>query len=172
MYLSINQSIYLSIYPSIYLSLSLSISLYFRAYLGPIDYLVAGVAKNHCSDERLTQLRFFLDWMFFDLRLLVCPKMGSKCLNKETLTWCSLNHWSKWRFLKMDDPKVTMGFNTKSWSNDLDDSGITPMTLESSKWLCCVPGSRYAQLRHRNQPWDPHQVPPGTPRTGLTRILG
>ena len=32
------------------------------------------------------------------------------------------------RFPKMGDPEVTIAFNTKSWSNDLDDLGI-PMTL-------------------------------------------
>jgi hypothetical protein len=32
----------------------------------------------------------------------------------------------------MRKPQVTMGFSTKSWSNNLDDLGGTPMTLETS----------------------------------------
>ena len=32
----------------------------------------------------------------------------------------------------MRKPQVTIGFSTKSWSNNLDDLGGTPMTLETS----------------------------------------
>ena len=28
-----------------------------------------------------------------------------------------------WAFLNMGDPQVTFGFNTTSWSDDLDDLG-------------------------------------------------
>ena len=31
-------------------------------------------------------------------------------------------------FLKIGDPQFSMGFNTKSWSNDLDGLGVPPMT--------------------------------------------
>ena len=29
-----------------------------------------------------------------------------------------------WGFLNMGDPQVALGFNSKSWSNDLDDLGL------------------------------------------------
>ena len=41
----------------------------------------------------------------------------------------------------MRKPQVTIGFSTKSWSNNLDDWRGTPMTLETSMTLCVVFGA-------------------------------
>ena len=39
------------------------------------------------------------------------------------------------RFPKMGDPQVTIGFNTKSWSNDLDDLGVPPWLRKPPNWI-------------------------------------
>ena len=48
----------------------------------------------------------------------------------------------------MGDPQVTMGFNIKSWStksNDLDDLGVPPMTLETSIDPRVIPFSLFSR---------------------------
>ena len=35
----------------------------------------------------------------------------------------------------LGDPQVTIGFNTKSWSNDLDDLGVPPWLRKPPNWI-------------------------------------